>query len=179
MTSTAPWWATGVFTLGGVVVAQLVTYALSRSRSKFEDSRRWHEDRRDIYLDVVTNAWRIQDAVFDYCERGESLPDDLESTAKNLEAASVKTQLVGSEEVTKVARKLVVEGANAVAFAQSGNSGKALDACDNLRHTLYYLVDLMRAELTSKQGGCEVLAPSPATSAPWPTAGRQSVVPWP
>ena len=48
--STAPWWATGVFTLAGVGIAQLVAFALNRSRDRFEDSRRWHEDRRDIYL---------------------------------------------------------------------------------------------------------------------------------
>jgi hypothetical protein len=108
--STAPWWATGVFTLSGVVLAQLVAWVLSRSRATFEDSRRWHEDRRDIYLDVVTNAWRIQDAVFDHFELAVELPDELETFQKDLDAASVKTQLVGSEEVMKVTRELVTHG---------------------------------------------------------------------
>ncbi len=32
--STAPWWATGVFTLGGVLLAQFPAFALSRSRDR-------------------------------------------------------------------------------------------------------------------------------------------------
>ena len=72
--STAPWWATGVFTLAGVGIAQLVGFALSRNRDRFEDSRRWHEDRRDIYLDVVVNAWKIQDAVYNRFELDRPLP---------------------------------------------------------------------------------------------------------
>ena len=35
--------------------------------------------------------------------------------------------------------------------AKAGAAGKALDACDNIRHTLYYLTDLMRSELTSNK----------------------------
>ena len=35
--------------------------------------------------------------------------------------------------------------------AKAGTAGKALDACDNIRHTLYYLTDLMRSELTSNK----------------------------
>ncbi len=61
--STAPWWATGVFTLGGVLLAQFAAFVLYRSRGRFEDSRRWHEDRRDIYLSVTVNAWNIQDCL--------------------------------------------------------------------------------------------------------------------
>jgi hypothetical protein len=39
-----------------------------------------------------------------------------------------------------------------------GTSGTALEACDNIRHTLYYLIDLMRSELTGQQGSCAWLA---------------------
>jgi hypothetical protein len=92
---TAPWWATGAFTLAGVVMAQFVAFVLNRSRENFEDSRRWHEDRRDIYLDVVSNAWKIQDAIYSYFGQDESLPDDLASMSTELGAADMKTQLVG------------------------------------------------------------------------------------
>jgi len=149
--STAPWWATGVFTLCGVVIAQVVTLLLSRSHDKFEDSRRWHEDRRDIYLDIVIYAWRVQDAIFDHFESDEPLPSDLGDMSKKLEAAGIKTQLIGSEGVTEVARKLAGEASEAATYAESGESGKALDACDNIRHTLYFLIDLMRADLTSNK----------------------------
>ncbi len=149
--STAPWWATGVFTLGGVLLAQLAAFALSRSRDRFEDSRRWHEDRRDIYLAVVVNAWKVQDAVYDRFERDQPLPDDLAAVFAELKVASTKVQLVGSEEVSEVAERLTVEASIAISRAKADTAGKALDACDNIRHTLYYLTDLMRSELTSNK----------------------------
>jgi hypothetical protein len=149
--STAPWWATGVFTLAGVGIAQLVAFALSRNRDRFEDSRRWHEDRRDIYLDIVVNAWKIQDAVYDQFERDVPLPADLAEVLKELEVAQMKTQLVGSEEVKEVTEKLTTGASAAMTNAEAGVRGKALDACDNIRHTLYYLTDLMRSELTSNK----------------------------
>ena len=149
--STAPWCATGAFTLASVVMAQLVAFVLNRSRERFEDSRRWHEDRRDIYMDVVTNAWKLQDAVFDHFERDDPLPADLVSMSKELGAADMKTHLVGSEEVAEVAQRLTIEASAAVAHAQTGATGEALDACDNIRHTLYYLTDLMRSELTGNK----------------------------
>jgi hypothetical protein len=149
--STAPRWATGVFTLVGVLLAQLAAFALSRSRDRFEDSRRWHEDRRDIYLDVVVNAWKIQDAVYNRFELDRPLPDGLTEIFAELEVARTKTQLVGSEEVREVTERLTVEGSAAMTHAKAGAAGKALDACDNIRHTLYYLTDLMRSELTSNK----------------------------
>jgi hypothetical protein len=149
--STAPWWATGAFTLAGVVMAQLVTFVLNRSRERFEDSRRWHEDRRDIYLDVVAYAWKIENAVYNHFERDRPLLSDLNNMLTELGTAKMKAQLVGSEEVTEVAQRLTVEASTAVVHAQTGTSGNALDACDNIRHTLYYLTDLMRSELTSSK----------------------------
>lgn len=149
--STAPWWATGVFTLAGVGIAQLAGFVLSRNRDRFEDSRRWHEDRRDIYLDVVVNAWKIQDAVYNRFELDRPLPDDLAEVFTKLEVARTKTQLVGSEEVREVTERLTVEASVAMTNAKANRDGKALDACDNIRHTLYYLTDLMRSELTSNK----------------------------
>jgi hypothetical protein len=149
--STAPWWATGVFTLSGVLIAQLLTYAVSRNRDRFEDSRRWHEDRRDIYLDIVTSAWEIEEAVFDHFEQSVALPPRRKLTAalSTLGLASRKTQLIGSEEVKELAQRLRIEAGVALDSASHDDSGRALDACDNIRHTAYYLTDLMRAELTS------------------------------
>jgi hypothetical protein len=149
--STAPWWATGVFTLGGVLLAQFAAFALSRSRDRFEDSRRWHEDRRDIYLAVTVNAWKIQDAVFTHFELDQPLPDDLVEMLAELGAARLKVQLVGSEEVREVTERLTIKAADATNGARAGSAGKALDACDSIRATLYYLTDLMRSELTSNK----------------------------
>ena len=139
------------FHAGWVLLAQFVAFALNRNRDRFEDSRRWHEDRRDIYLDVMVNAWKIQDAVFDRFEDDPPLPDDLGGTLAELEVARMKTQLVGSEEVREVTEKLTVEASVAMTHAKANRNGKALDACDNIRHTLYYLTDLMRSELTSNK----------------------------
>ena len=149
--STAPWWATGAFTLAGVLLAQFAAFALNRSLDRFEDSRRWHEDRRDIYLAVVVNAWKIQDAVYGRFEEDRPLPDDLATVLTELNTARMKVQLVGSEEVSDVTDRLRIEGSAAVTSANAGDAGKGLDACDNIRHTLYYLTDLMRAELTSNK----------------------------
>jgi hypothetical protein len=126
-----------------------VAFVLSRSRSQYEDSRRWHEDRLDIYLDVITQSWKIQDAVFNHFELDEPLPDDLSETMTNLNAAGTKVRLIGSVEVQEVTERLVIEGASAVSHARQDQSGKGLDACDNIRHTLYYFTDLVRAELTN------------------------------
>ena len=63
----------------------------------------------------------------------------------------MKIQLVGSEEVSAVTRELTGYGSVALTYARSGRRGDALDNCDNIRHTLYYLTDLMRAELTSNK----------------------------
>ena len=149
--SAAPWWATGVFTLSGVLLAQFAAFALNRNRDRFEDSRRWHEDRRDIYLAVTVSAWKIQDAAYDRFERDQPLPDDLDGTLAELRTARLKVQLVGSEEVSEVTEKLTIEASAAVTRAKAGSSGEALDRCDNIRHTLYYLTDLMRSELTSNK----------------------------
>jgi hypothetical protein len=149
--STAPWWATGAFTLAGVLLAQFAAFALNRSRDRFEDSRRWHEDRRDIYLAVVVNAWKIQDAVYGRFELNRPLPDDLAMVFRELEVARTKVQLVGSEEVREVTERLTIEGSAAMTSANASAEGRALDACDNIRHRLYYLTDLMRSELTSNK----------------------------
>jgi hypothetical protein len=63
----------------------------------------------------------------------------------------LKVRLVGSEKVREVTDELTIEASKAVTRARAGSSGEALDACDNIRHTLYYLTDLMRSELPSNK----------------------------
>jgi hypothetical protein len=63
----------------------------------------------------------------------------------------MKIQLVGSEKVSEVAEKLTIEASVAMTNAKADRDGKALNAWDNIRHTLYYLTDLMRSELTSNK----------------------------
>ena len=45
-----PWWGVsvvaGAFTVGGVVVAQVVAITPDRARARGEDARRWQADRR-------------------------------------------------------------------------------------------------------------------------------------
>lgn len=48
----------------------------------------------------------------------------------------MKVQLVGSEEVREVTERLTIEGSTAITHAKAGMAGKALDACDNIRHVV-------------------------------------------
>jgi hypothetical protein len=147
----APWWATGVFTLAGVGLAQLLTFLLYRSRAKFEDSRRWHEDRRDIYLEVVTSALEIEEAIFTHFEHKEPLPGHLDDVKAKLNAAVVKTEIVGSEEVKEATQKLKIEVGHAMRHVAMDQDNLALDHCETIRETLYYLIELMRSELTNNK----------------------------
>lgn len=50
----------GIFTLVGVVVAQIVTIVLDKVRTRREDERRWHADRRRVYVEyfaAMRTAW--------------------------------------------------------------------------------------------------------------------------
>ena len=77
---------------------------------------------------MLTNVWRIQDAVFERLEADEPLPSDLDAMAKDLDAAAVKTRLVGSEEVVKMTLDLAARAERAIIFARSDNTAGALDA---------------------------------------------------
>ncbi|GAA1624642.1 hypothetical protein [Actinoplanes couchii] len=58
-----PWWGvplvTGLFALGGVLVAQVVIVRLDRLRIQREDSRRWLSERRRIYASLLAAAEAI------------------------------------------------------------------------------------------------------------------------
>ena len=113
-------------TLGGVLLAQLAAFVLSRSRDRFEDSRRWHEDRRDIYLAVLVGAWAIEHAVHDHFEGDEPLPGDLGGVLNELMTTRMKVRLVGSEKVREVTDDLAIDASKAVTRARAGSSGEAL-----------------------------------------------------
>jgi hypothetical protein len=121
---------------------------VSKSHAKFEDSRRWYRDRKDAYQKVVRGSWQMEHAVFGYFEADEPLPTGLDDISAELEAAGHEIHLIGSEDVWQVVERLLLETSKAHAHAKRGESGPALNACDNIRHTLYFLTDLMRAELT-------------------------------
>lgn len=54
--SGTPWWGTalvaGLFGLAGVAIAQLVAVRLERARTRREDARRWHAERRGTHEGV-------------------------------------------------------------------------------------------------------------------------------
>jgi hypothetical protein len=63
------------------------------------------------------------------------------------------------------AERLTIEASAAMTKAKAGADGQALDACDKIRHTLYYLTDLVRSELTSnKEANADAIS--------GPTAGK-------
>lgn len=45
---------TGTFAFTGVVLAQLVAVWLQRRRALYEDTRRWHTERRTLYAEFMT-----------------------------------------------------------------------------------------------------------------------------
>lgn len=46
----------GIFAFGGVLAAQIVAIALDYLKVRREDARRWHLERRKIYLDFIVAA---------------------------------------------------------------------------------------------------------------------------
>jgi hypothetical protein len=70
----APWWGTalvaGVFGLAGVGLAQTVTLRLDRARSKREDARRWHNERRVAYAEFLGASVDVYRLILD--EMGET-----------------------------------------------------------------------------------------------------------
>lgn len=161
--TTAPWWATGVFTIAGVVIAQLVAAILSRRQNRFEDSRRWHEERKDIYLEVNKYTWRLQDAIFNHFDRDTDLPEDFEQYENALSEVQLKIRLIASEQVNSAVEDLFLSASMGITSALQEEAGRALDACDSMRHQLYYVVDLMRAELTSNRSAITRWTKEPLT----------------
>lgn len=147
--TTAPWWATGLFTIAGAVIAFFATATTNRRRNRFEDSRRWHEDRKNLYLDVTTQVWAVQDAIYDHYELDRDLPNDFGELHAKVEKIKRTVELIGSEEVNSQCRQLFVEAHGGITCVESNDAGAALDKCDNMRHRLYYVTDLMRSELNA------------------------------
>jgi hypothetical protein len=56
--SQTPWWGVplvaGIFALGGVLVASLVTMQIERQKRLREDRQRWYADRRRAYVELLS-----------------------------------------------------------------------------------------------------------------------------
>lgn len=106
--SSTPWWGTalvaGLFGLVGVAVAQLVAVRLERARTRREDTRRWHSERRKTYAEFLAATYTL------YRHAGDHWDDPGTSEEKGLlREAVLKVQevlLIASQPVADAAVEL-------------------------------------------------------------------------
>lgn len=101
MTSSSPWWGvpliTGAFVFLGVAVAQAVTLYLSRRSRQREDERRWDEERRRLYSDILREA-RDLEREWSSIDPEEGLGPVFE-IARSLRPLTDQVQLLSSQSV--------------------------------------------------------------------------------
>src|SRR5690349_400254 len=83
----APWWGVpliaGLFAIFGVIATQTSTWFADRRRTRREDQRRWHSDRRQTYAAYIAeleNAFRLVSIAWsekshDFDQTNETLRD--------------------------------------------------------------------------------------------------------
>jgi hypothetical protein len=88
--------------LSGVCLAQAVVIGMDFRRSRREDSRRWHADRRQIYAEFVACAYNIIEFLrANWTSRRSD--DGLERLRDELVLHMQKIQLTASEPVVRAA----------------------------------------------------------------------------
>lgn len=111
----APWWGVpliaGIFAILGVSATQWITWALDHRRSKREDARRWHADRRAAYAGFLVEAEALLMKTSGYLrarERGDSIGSRSAAldAAKVLNVRRYDLRLVASAEVRDAAEQL-------------------------------------------------------------------------
>lgn len=88
----------GSFALGGVLVAQITTIAVERTRARREDSTRWQADRRQVYASFATAAIFIFSLVQKRWSDGPDWPE-WEERLRDFELKHQEVLLIGSEPV--------------------------------------------------------------------------------
>jgi hypothetical protein len=116
----APWWATGAFTILGAVAAHIANTLNNRSRARFEDARRWHQERKELYLKAQAEIVYIRGALEGPVNTRDDLPDDLDSRLAALWQILQETQLVGSQEVASEMLKVYLHLHVGVQKARTG-----------------------------------------------------------
>jgi hypothetical protein len=126
--SDVPWWGVpliaGAFALGGVVLAQVNAIVMDRVRVRREDARRWHDDRRAVYVRYLNAtdaavrqivAGRVDGDQGDADDRRQAVTGVLEK----LGDVRTEIQLVASVAVYDAARELLVETQALAAAAEA------------------------------------------------------------
>ncbi|MEV4121881.1 hypothetical protein [Micromonospora sp. NPDC049645] len=108
MTQT-PWWGVpllaGLFAIGGVVVSQVVTIALDRVKVRREDARRWHAERRQVYVGYIMALQRTGQQFYIHRE-GKERADELTVAFDELMFKAEEVVLIASDDVRAVAGNL-------------------------------------------------------------------------
>ncbi|MGC5321718.1 hypothetical protein ACWD8I_27355 [Micromonospora arida] len=155
--STTPWWAVpliaGVFAVGGVVMAQLVTIRLDRvkyrrelEREQREESRRWLTERREVYGAFIASMHR---SIMHASKNWPELADDLvwEPVWREVMDKAEEVMLIGSFAASYGANELRLK---VLHIAERQENGEDPDAVlDPLSEQLVRFVMFARQELTS------------------------------
>jgi hypothetical protein len=105
-----PWWGAaligGLFALGGVFVSQTVTIRLERIRTKREDTRQWHADRRQIYAAFVGLGISILRLIEQDLGEGVASWPELDKYSHDFILKGQEVMLIGSKPVRDAADQL-------------------------------------------------------------------------
>ncbi|MEV4390208.1 hypothetical protein AB0J68_31620 [Micromonospora sp. NPDC049580] len=108
MTQT-PWWGVpllaGLFAIGGVVVSQVVTIALDRVKARREDARRWHAERRQVYVGYIMELQRTGQQFYIHREDKEKA-DELSEPFNELMFKAEEVILIASDDVRAIVGNL-------------------------------------------------------------------------
>jgi hypothetical protein len=103
-----PWWGTplmtGIFAFLGVLLAQGVTVFIDARRGRREDDRRWHADRREIYVEFISAAYNVVEYLRAHWVAGGGTAE-LEQLRDVLVSSMQKIQLTATRRVVDAAVK--------------------------------------------------------------------------
>ena len=107
----APWWGVplvaGVFTVLGVVVAQLVAWRIDQRKVRREDEQRWLTDRRQAYAAFLTAATRFHMKLKPEWEKDPA--DDMTDAIAEVNFHRQEIRLIASEPVSAAAEELFMQ----------------------------------------------------------------------
>ena len=145
--NSVPWWAlplvAGVFALAGALVAQLVTARHAYVARAVERRNRWYEERREVYVTLLTAYERVIARLrHDYAE-GVTKPDPLRYAAET-GTALMQARLLAGPDVRNAAlavHKLLQD------LHGPRPAGDFVEVLDHVPLVLHDLEAAVRAEL--------------------------------